>query len=234
MMERYIELSRINQYGISLTKDNLEYGERLKGQYKLFEPFAELVPMIEVRYYDGTYRYDGQVVALRYNRALMLPLKNSKDGKYTFCLPAPYRHRHLEYFRSKPEQPDRIGTPTVKKLEAWYSYLTTRETEQKAHVEQYLEKENERRGELAEPGSLVKWDNENKAVLEGNNLRYTVFFNPGAISTKIEIIKDYGIGLGAFLEMINHKPESTGINVYKFKSIAIKSGVIVENQVSSI
>lgn len=208
-MERYIELSRIHEYGISLTKENLEYKEHLEGQYRIFEPFAELVPMMEVRHYDGQYHSVGLVIALRYRHILMLPDKSSKDGKYVFRFPAPYKHRHLEYFSSKPEQPGRIGTPTEKKLEAWFSYLTEMEREQKSHVALQLERENERRAELAGLGSLVTWENENKAVLERNNLRYTVCFNPGKISAKIEIVKDYGISLDCFLGMIHYRQEST-------------------------
>lgn len=207
-MERYIELSRIHEYGISPAKEHLAYGEQLKGQYKVFEPLVELVPLAEVRYYDGKYHYDGLVIAFRYNHILMLPVRSTKDGKYIFRLPSPYRHRHLEYFRSKLEQPDRIGVPTAKKLEAWFLYLTKKECEQKEYVEQYLEKEDKRRAELAGLGNLVKWENENKAVIERNNLRYSVFFNPGAVSEKIEIVKDYNIGLDGFLKMIHHKPGS--------------------------
>lgn len=205
----YIEISKVHEYGVTLSKGNLDYAEHLKEQYKLFEPFGELVPLIDLTYYDKAYHYHDCIIALRYNNTLMRIIRSSKRKKYYFILANPYRHRHLEYYKCNLLEPNYIGVPTTKKVEDWFFYLTMDKCKQKDHVNLYLEKENSKRDELKKLGTLVKWENENKGVIQQNNLCHTIFFNAGSIHTTTEIDRYYSIDTKEFLIMINYKPENT-------------------------
>lgn len=207
-MDKYIEISKARELKIMLTQDNLEYGQELKKSYKLFEPFGELVPLVELRYSKQGYYYHGFIIALRIEGVLIQPIKVPKEEKYIFYLPNPYRHRHLEYYKCRLERPDKIGVPTKKKLKEWITYLLADEQAKRDTVSPILKQELDYRDELKKLGSIVKWENEYKALIEKNNLRFTVWFNPGGISTDLSIIKDYKITLSYFLTMINYKPDN--------------------------
>jgi hypothetical protein len=211
-MDRYMEIPKLQEYGVVLTKENLEYIGKLKERYELFKPFGELIPLADVIYTGGKYTWQGCIIALRVDGTLICPRKLPSEDKYRFHLPNPYRHRHLEYYESRLRQPGRVGVLSEKKLKAWITYLLAEEQEKKEAAARIIRREEDYRDELKKLGPMVRWENMNKAIIERNNLRFAVYFNPGRISTELTLVKDYGITLPVFLDMIGYQAEALKTN----------------------
>ena len=145
-MKNYITLDQATKQGFILEGYTLtRLNEDLKKLDK-FKPFCELVPMVYISNYDNKIHFEHITVFLQYKGTLLRPSCKYNEKSFIFFLA---ESLHVRDFETELTQPNKIGTPTEKKLNEWLTYLLEVEAQKIAldsqrndKVSQFLDKVN--------------------------------------------------------------------------------------------
>lgn len=211
-----MKTDRFNNYGTEcLSIQGREAIERFAAEYDLgkltFSEFptdgktrARLVPHIEGHYYfnargEGSegmtnfYAYDGIRNLVEFDGLLLWPSFERNKSTCTFCIfndCTDYRTYLPSSWENETPAPQRVGTLTDKKMQAWHDWLLAR---REAATQEMARREDEveafrRRIAAIDPATCQRYDvRENSGEIVRNGILYKFQIANGRVNDRIEV-----------------------------------------------
>ena len=159
-MKNYTTLEDAQKLGLTIS----DYWQRdLNAKIKDLEQFKDLckiVPMVYYSQYEGKNHFEHTVVFIEFKGVLLRPSKPYNQKTFTFFLA---ESLHVQNFSHDLEQPNKVGTPTEKKLNEWLTYLLEIESQKSEILEQRNNKETEFLNKINNCGLNVVWYSDKKS-----------------------------------------------------------------------
>lgn len=199
MIRKRILLSEIGNYGINI--EDTYIAMEMQALINDFKPFEDVC---EVQHYVVCEEYEGELetphhveVVLVHDGVALVPLKKAyNDKRYSFVLDNDFSQKVTygnlrefgDVFKKENPQPNYVGKPTKKKLDAWVKYLTDYQTFVLKGIE---EKENFKTNYLKKlEGRDIRWSNKEhtEGFIEGDGIRFKFKIFTNSVSEYVEII----------------------------------------------
>lgn len=198
MARKRILLSEIGNYGVNI--EGTYIGREMQTLINDFKPFEGLC---EVQHYVVCEEYEGELetrnveVVLVYDGVALIPLKKAyNDKRYSFVLDNDFSRKVTydnlrefgDIFKKENPQPNYVGKPSKKKLDAWVKYVTDYQTFVLKGIETKENFKNEYLKKLE--GRDIRWNNNEHTggVIEGDGIRFKFNIYTNSVSEYVEII----------------------------------------------
>lgn len=194
-MQNKITLEQAKKEGYILTEYSEKYLKEKLDNLKKFEGVVKIIPFVNADYYDKK----AIEVYIEYKGILLRPYKAYNESSFKFSL---VENSKNDIYHTL-EQPNKVGTPTIKKMDAWLDYLQAVEVLKNAKQVEIDEKTNAFLTKIKNTGLEVfnSVNGGKKGTLRTNDVEY--FFevcDNGFINEKI--VLRCGNKLDDFLRLI--------------------------------
>lgn len=186
-MKNYTTLEDAQKLGLTIS----DYWQRdLNAKIKDLEQFKDLckiVPMVYYSQYEGKNHFEHTVVFIEFKGVLLRPSKPYNQKTFTFFLA---ESLHVQNFSHDLEQPNKVGTPTEKKLNEWLTYLQQIETLKADVLAQRNNKETVFFGKIKNSGLKVTHQSNNgkRGYIQTKDFEFSYeVFSDGSINQKITL-----------------------------------------------